>query len=619
MQVFPSYDEALAFYREYACNSGFEIRKATTKQSKKGDGYSRRRLTYHQKQLVNDVSDINIGPVRAFKILKQTQGRFVNVGVTEVECKNLKRDMITYIGESDADMVIEKLTKKKEYLHDFNFEYCVDSEENLCGLFWADEEAKRNYSVFGDVGFDATYRTNKYFMIFMPFTGIDNHKKCVTFAVGLLASESIESYKWLLMAFKITFGWEPTMLMTDQDPTIKQAIPAVFSPSCRHRLCMWHISQKFTDKLGSHMSKTGVLKCLNILIWNERISANEFDIEWQSIMDEYDLIDCHLSGLMRTTSRSEGENYFYGLMPNADLHLIEFVGHFETEMEAQRFVQLKNNHDSRYMNPEIITKLLIEEEASQTFTRTVFFEVQIEIMASMLTCYSIKVVEYDGITKFSIKDTDKDVKHFGDFEVSFMKSDYTVSCSCLRFKLTGCLCRHCFYVLRISVVEHFPKKYVSRRWTKDVVPRSASGYNTCQFPTNDANEDFKAMIRDIDFSVDYCVDRLVSNMEKLKLYRQKVKELTKDVEEGTRNARPMTNIAFIGSVLGVEKRDKVTVKIPEGIRNKGSAPIKNSMIGQKETAIVNAKKGSRKCGRCRKYVDHNARTCQQKANASTSK
>ncbi|CAH1432828.1 unnamed protein product [Lactuca virosa] len=235
-QVFPSYDEAMAFYREYARNSGFEIRKATTQQSKKGDGYSRRRLTYHHKQLVHDVSDINIGPVRAFKILKQTQGGFVNVGATEVECKNLKRDMITYIGESDADM------------------------------------------------------------------------------------------------------------------------------------------------LGSHMSKTGVLKSLNSLIWNERISASDFDIEWQSIMDEYDLNsnnwfnemfaipdkwipayfqDCHLLGLMRTTSRSEGENYFYGLMTNADLHLIEFVSHFETAMEAQRFVQRKNNHDSRYTNPEIITKLLI--------------------------------------------------------------------------------------------------------------------------------------------------------------------------------------------------------------------------------------------------------------------
>ncbi|KAL7588662.1 hypothetical protein Lser_V15G40247 [Lactuca serriola] len=171
----------------------------------------------------------------------------------------------------------------------------------------------------------------------------------------------------------------------------------------------------------------------------------------------------------------------------------------------------------------------------------------------------------------------------------------------------------------MSGVEHFPKKYVSRRWTKDVVPRSASRYNTCQFPTNDANEDFKAMIWDIYFSVDYCVDRLVSNMENLKLYRQKVKELTKNVEEETRNARPMMNTAFIGSVLGVEKRDKVTVKNPKGIKNKGSGPIKKRMIGQKETVIVNAKKGSRKCGRCGKYVDHNTRTCQQKANVSTSK
>ncbi|KAI3708809.1 hypothetical protein L2E82_38280 [Cichorium intybus] len=109
---------------------------------------------------------------------------------------------------------------------------------------------------------DATYRTNKYFMVFVPFTGIDNHKKCVTFGVGLLSSESIDSYQWLLMAFKSTFGREPTVLLTDQDPAIKQAIPLVFSPSCRHRLCMWHISQKFTKKLGSNMSKTGDFEVL---------------------------------------------------------------------------------------------------------------------------------------------------------------------------------------------------------------------------------------------------------------------------------------------------------------------------------------------------------------------
>ncbi|XP_023730020.1 protein FAR1-RELATED SEQUENCE 1-like [Lactuca sativa] len=442
------------------------------------------------------------------------------------------------------------------------------------------------------------------------------------------------------MAFKTTFGREPTVLMTDQDAAIKQAIPAVFSPSCRHRLCMWYISQTFTDKLGSHMSKTGVLQRLNDVIWNERINTREFEIEWQRIMDEYELNDnkwfkdmfairdkwipayfkdCHFSGLMRTTSRCEDENYFYGLMTNTYLHLIEFLGHFETAMEAQRCVQRKNNHDSRYINPDIKTNLLIKEEASETFTRNVFFEIQKEIMASMLTCYSIKVEEYDRINKFSIKDTDKDVKHFGVFEVSFMKSDCTITCSCLRFELTGCLCRHYFYVLRMSGVEHFPRKYVSRRWTKDVVSTPSSGYNMCQSPKDDANDASKSKIRDIYYSVDYCVDRLVSNMEKLKLYREKLREMTQEVDEDTRSVQPMTNRGFIEAVFGVEKRDEVNVKIPEGIRNKGSGSVKKRVIGEKEMAILKAKRGSRKCGRCGEYVDHNARTCKKKANDSASK
>ncbi|XP_023770121.1 protein FAR1-RELATED SEQUENCE 1-like [Lactuca sativa] len=310
------------------------------------------------------------------------------------------------------------------------------------------------------------------------------------------------------------------------------------------------------------MSKKGVLKRLNDVIWNERINTSEFEIEWQGIMDEYELNDnkwfkdmfsirdkwipayfkdCHLLGLMGKTSRCKGENYFYGLMTNTKFHLIEYHDHFETTKEAQRCLQRKNNHDPRYTNPDTKTKLLIEDEVSEAFTRTVFFEIQKEIIASRLTCYSIKVEEYDGINKFNIKDNDKDVKHFGDFEVSFMKSDCTVTCSCLRFKLTGCLCRHCFYVLRMSRVEHFPRKYISRRWTKDVVSRSSNAYKMCQSPKNDANEDFKSMIRDIYYLVDYCVDRLVSDMEKLKLYREKLREMIQDVDEDTRNLQPMTN------------------------------------------------------------------------------
>nr|KAJ0210747.1 hypothetical protein LSAT_V11C400160170 [Lactuca sativa] len=43
VKLFPLYDDALSFYREYARKSGFEMRKVTTEQSKTGDGYSHRR------------------------------------------------------------------------------------------------------------------------------------------------------------------------------------------------------------------------------------------------------------------------------------------------------------------------------------------------------------------------------------------------------------------------------------------------------------------------------------------------------------------------------------------------------------------------------------------------
>ncbi|KAL4574568.1 hypothetical protein LXL04_021402 [Taraxacum kok-saghyz] len=80
---------------------------------------SERRLTYSQKQLVNDFSSINMGPNKAFNVLKQYHGGYDKVGVTVVDCKKFKRDVIDYVGENDADMVVNKLLKKQEWLSDF--------------------------------------------------------------------------------------------------------------------------------------------------------------------------------------------------------------------------------------------------------------------------------------------------------------------------------------------------------------------------------------------------------------------------------------------------------------------------------------------------------------------
>ncbi|KAL4553894.1 hypothetical protein LXL04_039387 [Taraxacum kok-saghyz] len=143
---------------------------------------------------------------------------------------------------------------------------------------------------------------------------------------------------------------------------------------------------------------------------------------------------------------------FFGLISNVDLHLIE-----------------KNDHDSRYTIPDLKCQTQIEKDASQLFTRIVFYEIQGEMIASMMKCMSTSVVQTDELSKFSIKDLGLKAPHHTNIEVSYNKSDGSILCSCNRYVLHGTLCRHCFYVFRMLGIDEFPKKYVLTRWLKDVV------------------------------------------------------------------------------------------------------------------------------------------------------
>ncbi|XP_076893249.1 protein FAR-RED IMPAIRED RESPONSE 1-like [Bidens hawaiensis] len=189
-------------------------------------------------------------------------------------------------------------------------------------------------------------------MVFVPFTAIDNHCRNVTVGAALLSSESIESYSWLLKVFLDSFGIAPKVVVTDQDPAMKQAISLVL-PNSRHRLCMWHIMKKLADKVGVALCNNEDFKRkICDIVWTDAISQSKFETQWKLIMKEYDLetnkwlsdmfemryywipeycMDEPLSGLMRTTSRSE----------------IEFFSHFDHCMEIQRHNGRKNDHDTR--------------------------------------------------------------------------------------------------------------------------------------------------------------------------------------------------------------------------------------------------------------------------------
>ncbi|GKA39660.1 FAR1-related sequence 5-like protein [Tanacetum coccineum] len=106
-------------------------------------------------------------------------------------------------------------------------------DKQLVGLFWTDEEAKRKYN-----------------MVLVPFIGIDNYNRCVIFAPALLSTESAKRYRWVLKRFKKVFVKVPKVVVTHQDPALKDCIERIL-PDTRLDFS-WHII-KCTLK-GSHVA-----------------------------------------------------------------------------------------------------------------------------------------------------------------------------------------------------------------------------------------------------------------------------------------------------------------------------------------------------------------------------
>ncbi|GJZ76905.1 FAR1-related sequence 5-like protein [Tanacetum coccineum] len=220
-----------------------------------------RKMPQAEKMFVVRASTMRLGATKAHNLYSKMKGGTQYVHGTSDDFKNHIRDVNAFIGESDAQMLINKMENRKKFVPNFTFHYLVENSE-LVAMFWADEVAKCNYKEFGDIiSFDATFRTNKYDMVFVPFTGIDNHLKCVNFGSGMLLREDTEAYTWLLTSFMTAHEKQPTMVVTDQDGAMKRAIEAVLTEST-HRLCMWHIMQKVPAKVFE-ISSFNIISVMN--------------------------------------------------------------------------------------------------------------------------------------------------------------------------------------------------------------------------------------------------------------------------------------------------------------------------------------------------------------------
>ncbi|XP_074271058.1 protein FAR1-RELATED SEQUENCE 5-like [Silene latifolia] len=193
-------------------------------------------LNLFHKKIIMDNSRVNHGPVDSFRMFKEYIKGYKNVGASLEDFKKNLRVVKKYIKEYDVEMLLESFMQKKAMSPSFYFDFDVDDEKRLSKVFWADPISIKNYALFGEaISFDATYNFNEYKMVFCPFTGMDNHKRCVTFAGGLLRKEDGESFTWLFENLVKAMGdCYPTTIITDQCRGINQALKDVFGDKTQH-------------------------------------------------------------------------------------------------------------------------------------------------------------------------------------------------------------------------------------------------------------------------------------------------------------------------------------------------------------------------------------------------
>ncbi|PWA37010.1 FAR1 DNA binding domain, Zinc finger, SWIM-type, MULE transposase domain, FHY3/FAR1 family [Artemisia annua] len=258
---------------------------------------------------------------------------------------------------------------------------------------------------------------------------------------------------------------------------------------------------------------------------------NEFKLDDNKCLDDMFKIreswipaylrDEAMAGLMRTTSRSESENHFFGKWTSPHRTLVEFLSHYDTAIEYQRYVERKNDHDSRYRKPVLKTDLQLEKKASVFYTHTVFYDVQEEIYSSYTHCMS----------------------------VDFCKSEMEVKCSCKHYESYGLLCRHIFYVFRMNSIKEFPWKYLNKRWLKNAKP-----YNSAVTRINvESGLSLQSEVFDLYEIFESTVDRLVNNMDKLKIYKDEMNGLLAKAKIDVPVLPKINSKDVMSSMLGVKE------------------------------------------------------------------
>ncbi|XP_042051398.1 protein FAR1-RELATED SEQUENCE 5-like [Salvia splendens] len=525
-------------------------------------------------KFLQDCTKANIGPTQTFNLLKEFLGGYDAVGCTVTDLRNGKRDILQEMKGADVQMILNQMDEKKNTIDGFHYKFQQGSDGKLLSLFWCDAVSRKNYKMFGDiVSFDTTYSTNRYCMVFGPFTGKDNHGCPVTFGAGFVSNEGADSFSWLLSEFVECMGFAPKLIITDQDWGMKLAIEHVL-PSTRHRWCMWHIMMKLPEKVPKRiLANEQLKKDLDSCIWSELLEPEEFEETWLTIMDQYGLQneswfttmftqreywipayfrDFQMGSLLKTTSFSESENSFFKRYTKPHFNLADFVMHYNSALDAQRNISERLDFSDATKVPILSTEFLFEKHAADMYTDRIFQQVQDEIVEAHRRC---------RMTHFEMEDNTE---------------IYTIT-------------------------DSHRNKVVVRHEV------GTESYN-CDFSQVDRKRVVTAKLHSLYFRL---FQRAQSNHDDIVALFDGMEELSQKLFGDTVPSVSSTDKAQrIENLYGVSRPSVVNVHPPNVVSTKGSGSRSGKRIASAiEKAIILQNKPKRRCAKCRELGHHDARNC----------
>ncbi|KAG6673066.1 hypothetical protein I3842_16G092600 [Carya illinoinensis] len=383
-------------------------------------------VTKIQKKLIMTLNESGVQKKKIMSVLSKDSG------------ENYMRSKRRKIFENgDAQRLYSYFLDRQLKKLGFVFSMQVDNDWCMRSCFWADARSRTVYQYFGDVvTFDVTYLKDIYKMPFVPFSGVNHHHQTIILGCALLVNETAESYICLLKTWQeAMLGRAPATIFTDNDKATAKAIVEVL-PNKTHRLCLWHILQKFPEHLAHVYNKfldfqKDFRHCIH-----ETITTDEFEI-----------------GSM---------NKFFKDYVRSSTMVNDFVHQYEKAIDARYFKEREKDVRTKSTRAIMKTPFKIEEEAYEVYTRKSFMIFQ----DKLFNCLRYQARKLNVIGEAKTYGVTAHGKETSFYHVTLEGDEIHTTCTCHMWEFMGILCRHILCVFDENAkLNGLPQHYVLDRWT----------------------------------------------------------------------------------------------------------------------------------------------------------